>query len=71
MWESIGRPNTLEFLRQQRIPTPTARGQAALPPPQWAHVRPPFRIGQEKLSLSLQDHNHPVRYRDIGIRELK
>src|SRR4029077_7012696 len=35
MWESIGRRNILEFLRERRIPLPTARGQAALPPPQW------------------------------------
>ena len=35
------------------------------------HVRPPYKPGPEKLPLSLQDHNHPVRYRNIWIRELK
>ena len=35
------------------------------------HMRPPYTSGPEKLPLSLQDHNHPVRYRNIWLRELK
>ena len=35
------------------------------------HMRPPYTAGPENLPLSLQDHNHPVRYRNIWIRELK
>lgn len=36
-----------------------------------AHMRrPPYKVTPEKLPLSLQDHNHPVRYRNIWIREL-
>src|SRR6266852_4683444 len=35
------------------------------------HMRPPYTAGPEKFPLSLQDHNHPVRYRNIWIRELK
>jgi len=35
------------------------------------HVRPPYKPGPEKLPLALQDHGHPVRYRNIWIRELK
>jgi hypothetical protein len=35
------------------------------------HMRPPYTAGPEKLPLSLQDHNHPVRYRNVWIRELK
>jgi hypothetical protein len=35
------------------------------------HMRPPYTASPEKLPLSLQDHNHPVRYRNIWIRELK
>jgi len=34
------------------------------------HVRPPYSATPEKLPLALQDHNHPVRYRNIWIREL-
>jgi hypothetical protein len=32
---------------------------------------PPYEPQPEKLPLALQDHNHPVRYRNIWIRELK
>ena len=35
------------------------------------HVRPPYTPTPEKLPLALQDHNHPVRFRNIWIRELK
>ena len=37
------------------------------------HMRPPYTAGPEKLSaLPLQDQlNHPVRYRNVWIRELK
>src|SRR6202140_1377350 len=33
--------------------------------------RPPYEPQPEKLPLALQDHNHPVRYRNIWIREVK
>jgi hypothetical protein len=35
------------------------------------HVRPRYAAGPDKLPLALQDHNHPVRYRNIWIRNLK
>jgi hypothetical protein len=33
-------------------------------------ARPPYKLVPEKLPLSLQDHSHPVRYRNIWVREL-
>jgi hypothetical protein len=32
--------------------------------------RPPYHPTPEKLPLRLQDHNHPVRYRNLWIREI-
>jgi hypothetical protein len=43
-----------------KLSGPTAHGE-----------RPPYKPTPEKLPLALQDHNHPVRYRNIWIRELK
>jgi hypothetical protein len=34
------------------------------------HARPPYTPTPEKLPLTLQDHNHPVHYRNIWIRNL-
>jgi hypothetical protein len=34
-------------------------------------ARPPYVAHPEKLPLQLQDHNHPVRYRNVWVRELK
>ncbi len=36
-----------------------------------AHMaRPPYKAHPDKLPLSLQDHEHPVRYRNIWVRGL-
>jgi len=32
--------------------------------------RPPYHVTPEKLPLRLQDHNHPVRFRNLWIREI-
>jgi hypothetical protein len=34
------------------------------------HVRPQYTPTPDKLPLALQDHNHPVRYRNLWVREI-
>jgi len=39
--------------------------------PNVPHLRMPYTPTAEKMPLELQDHNHPVRYRNLWMRELK
>src|SRR5258708_10618591 len=47
-----------------------ATDKVELTVPTGHHVRRPYAAGPDKLPLALQDHNHPVRYRNIWLREL-
>ncbi|MGB8959560.1 MAG: DUF1080 domain-containing protein [Candidatus Aminicenantales bacterium] len=44
---------------------------AALTGPTAHKARPPYKMHADKLPISLQDHDHPVRYRNIWLRELE
>jgi hypothetical protein len=45
--------------------------RAVLTGPTTHKARPPYKAHADRLSISLQDHSHPVRFRNIWIRELE
>jgi hypothetical protein len=44
---------------------------AVLTGPTAHKARPPYKMHADQLPISLQDHDHPVRYRNIWLRELE
>ncbi len=47
------------------------QNNVALSGPTGHHARPPYSAHADRLPLSLQDHNEPVRYRTVWIRDLE
>ena len=47
-----------------------AQDNVAIMGPTGHHIRPQYTPTPEKLPLRLQDHNHPVRYRNLWVREI-
>jgi hypothetical protein len=47
-----------------------AQDNVAIMGPTGHHIRPQYAPTPEKMPLRLQDHNHPVRYRNLWIREI-
>ena len=39
--------------------------------PSGHHARPPYQAHATRLPFSLQDHDHPVRFRNVWVRELR
>jgi len=69
-WDSSGsllRPATITVLHNGVL----VQDHVTLSGPTAHYARPPYEAHADKLPILLQDHSHPVRYRNIWIRELK
>ncbi len=62
----LKRPATVTVLHNGVL----VQDHVALTGPTEHKQRPPYHVTPEKLPLLLQDHNHPVRYRNIWVREI-
>jgi 3-keto-disaccharide hydrolase len=60
------RPATVTVLQNGVL----VQDHVALTGPTEHMIRPPYQSGVTSGPLRLQDHNHPVRYRNLWIREL-
>ena len=61
------RPATMTVLHNGVL----VQDHATLTGPTGHYARPPYEVHPEKLPILLQDHSHPVRYRNIWLRELR
>lgn len=60
------RPATMTVLHNGVL----VQDHVTLSGPTGHHARPPYEAHPEKLPILLQDHAHPVRFRNIWLREL-
>jgi len=61
------RPATMTVLHNGVL----VQDHVTLSGPTGHYSRPPYEAHPEKLPILLQDHSHPVRYRNIWLRELR
>ena len=71
----VGRVGAITFLNGRARVTVLHNGllvqeNSELSGPTAYKARPPYKAHPDKLPLGLQDHEYPVRYRNIWIREL-
>jgi len=64
---SLIRPATVAVIHNGVL----VQDHVTLTGPTGHYARPPYHAHPDKLSIKLQDHAHPVRYRNIWLRELK
>jgi 3-keto-disaccharide hydrolase len=63
----LQRPATMTVLHNGVL----VQDHVTLTGPTGHYVRPPYEAHPDKLPILLQDHSHPVRYRNIWLRELR
>ena len=61
------RPATMTVLHNGVL----VQDHVTLSGPSAHYARPPYEAHPDKLPILIQDHSHPVRYRNIWIRELQ
>ena len=61
------RPATMTVLHNGVL----VQDDVTLTGPTGHYARPPYEAHPEKLPILLQDHSHPVRFRNIWLRELR
>jgi len=61
------RPATMTVLHNGVL----VQDHVTLTGPTGHYARPPYEAHPEKLPILLQDHSHPVRFRNIWLRELR
>ncbi len=63
---SLEQPATLTVFHNGVL----VQNHSVLTGPTGHHARPPYKPHADRLPISLQDHSHPVRFRNIWLREL-